>query len=79
MPVHMPVKSRSQCSPYLLKQDFSLNLELASSAEFVSQQAPETLLSLPPSAGILHHAWFLMWELETKLRPSCMCSKRLTD
>lgn len=51
MPVHMPVKSRSQCSPYHLKQGFSLNLELSSSVEFVSPQAPETLLSLSPSAG----------------------------
>lgn len=52
MPMHMPVKSRSQCSPHLLKQGFSLNLELPNSAEFVSPQAPETLLSLPPGAGV---------------------------
>lgn len=47
MPVHVPMKSRSQFSPYLLKQ----GLELPNSAEFVSRQAPETLLSLPPGAG----------------------------
>lgn len=57
------------------KQGFSLNLELASSAKLVSQQASGILLSLPlPQLVFLKHRF-----PGIELVSSGLCSKPFTD